>query len=130
VVDDEPDSRDFVAFVLEQSGAIVTRAASGSQAFQQIEQSAFDLIISDIGMPEMDGYQLMQQVRSLAQQVPAIALTAYAGEYDRQQALEVGFQEHLAKPVEPEALVKAIGVLVGDLQESKTPVRSIDLSAP
>jgi PAS domain S-box-containing protein len=115
VVDDEPDSRDFVTFVLEQAGAIVTRAASGSEAFRQLEQFAFDVIISDIGMPEMDGYQLMQQVRSMPQvePVPAIALTAYAGEYDRQKALKVGFQEHLAKPVEPEALVEAIVALVG-----------------
>jgi PAS domain S-box-containing protein len=108
VVDDEPDSREFVAFVLEQAGAIVTCTASGGTALQQIQQRAFDLIVSDVGMPEIDGYQLMQQVRLLGQQMPAIALTAFAGEFNQQQALQAGFQQHLAKPVEPEVLIRAI----------------------
>jgi signal transduction histidine kinase/ActR/RegA family two-component response regulator len=122
VVDDEPDSRDFVAFVLEDGGAIVTRAASGSKALQQIKQSAFDLIVSDIGMPDMDGYQLMEQVRSQGQQVSAIAVTAYAGEYDRQQALQAGFQRHLSKPVDPEALMREIVALIRS--QDPEPVRS------
>jgi signal transduction histidine kinase len=112
VVDDEPDSREFVAFVLADAGAIVTRAASGSEALQQIEQSIFDLIVSDIGMPDMDGYQLMQRVRAQGQQAPAIALTAYAGEADREQTLQAGFQRHLSKPIEPEGLVRAIVALI------------------
>ncbi|MEP0958698.1 ATP-binding protein [Leptolyngbya sp. FACHB-1515] len=113
VVDDEPDSREFVAFVLEAAGAIVSSAASGIEALQAIEQSAPDLIISDIGMPDMDGYMLMQQVRARQQehQIPAIALTAYAGEYDQRQAIAAGFQRHLAKPAEPETLVKMIMLL-------------------
>jgi signal transduction histidine kinase/ActR/RegA family two-component response regulator len=122
VVDDEPDSRDFVAFVLEDGGAIVTRAASGSEALQQIKQSAFDLIVSDIGMPDMDGYQLMEKVRSQGQQVSAIAVTAYAGEYDRQQALQAGFQRHLSKPVDPEALMREIVALIRS--QDPEPVRS------
>jgi PAS domain S-box-containing protein len=113
VVDDEPDSGDFVAFVLEEAGAIVSRTASGSEALRQMEQTAFNLIISDIGMPEMDGYQLMQQVRSAqSSTIPAIALTAYAGEYDRQQALEAGFQRHLSKPVDLEKLMKEVAALM------------------
>jgi CheY-like chemotaxis protein len=114
VVDDEPDSRDFVAFVLEQVGAIVTHVASGVEALQAIEQSIPDLIVSDIGMPEMDGYMLLQQVRVRlpASQVPAIALTAYAGEVDYQQAIAAGFQMHVSKPVEPEVLVQAIVALI------------------
>lgn len=115
VVDDEPDSRDFVAFVLEQAGAIVTSVASGIEVLQVIEQSMSDLIVSDIGMPEMDGYMLMQQVRTLerVKHVPAIALTAYAGEVDYQQAMAAGFQMHVSKPVEPEELVRAIASLCG-----------------
>lgn len=122
VVDDEADSRELVAFVLEQAGAVVTRVSSGIEALQIIKQSAPDLIVSDIGMPEMDGYMLMQQVRRLEQgrTVPAgasllpkaIALTAYAGEFDRQQALQAGFQRHLSKPIEPEGLIQAIVALI------------------
>ncbi|MGL5077915.1 MAG: response regulator, partial [Waterburya sp.] len=115
VVDDEPDSRDFIALVLELSGASVISIASGIEALTVIKQSIPDLIISDIGMPEMDGYMLLQQVRSLEQvrQVLAIALTAYAGEFDRQQALQAGFQKHLSKPIEPNELIQAISDLIG-----------------
>lgn len=116
VVDDEADSREFVAFVLEQSGAIVTSAASGIDALQAISRSTPDLIVSDIGMPQMDGYMLMRQIRALPaaqkSQIPAIALTAYAGELDRQQAIAAGFRQHLTKPVEPDQLIEAIARLV------------------
>lgn len=119
VVDDEPDSREFVAFVLEQAGAIVTRAASGIEALEQIQQSPPDVIVSDIGMPDLDGYMLMQETRLIeaAKQIPAIALTAFAGELDQKRALSpipvgdgfaAGFNQHLAKPVDPDQLVKAI----------------------
>jgi signal transduction histidine kinase len=106
VVDDDADSREFVAFVPEQAGAIVTMVSSGVEALQTIEQSVLHLIISDIGMPDMDGYSLMRQMRVTSQgrKTPAIALTAHAGEYDQQQAIAAGFQRHLAKPVEPEDL--------------------------
>ncbi|MBW4534448.1 MAG: GAF domain-containing protein [Pleurocapsa minor HA4230-MV1] len=118
VVDDEPDSRDFTALVLELSGASVTSVASGIEALTMIKQSIPDLIISDIGMPEMDGYMLLQQVRTIEQvrQVSAIALTAYAGEFNRQQALQAGFQKHLSKPIEPNKLIQAISDLVGGEQ--------------
>ncbi|MBW4622002.1 MAG: PAS domain S-box protein [Cyanosarcina radialis HA8281-LM2] len=118
VVDDEPDSREFITFLLEQAGAIVTSVASGFEALQAIERSIPDSIVSDIGMPEIDGYMLMQQIRTWEQfaEVPAIALTAYAGEFDRQQALKAGFQQHLPKPVEPEVLVKAIALLIRSTQ--------------
>ncbi|MFM2303135.1 MAG: hypothetical protein RLZZ135_542 [Cyanobacteriota bacterium] len=118
VVDDEPDSRDFTALVLELSGASVTSVASGIEALTVIKQSIPDLIISDIGMPEMDGYMLLQQVRKLEQvrQVSAIALTAYAGEFNRQQALQAGFQKHLSKPIEPNKLIQAISDLIGGEQ--------------
>ncbi|WP_375502253.1 response regulator [uncultured Nostoc sp.] len=115
VVDDETDSREFVAFVLEQAGAIVTSVASGMEALQAIEQSTPNLIVSDIGMPDMDGYMLLQQIRAQlpASQVPAIALTAYAGEFDRTQALQAGFQQHLAKPIEPAEIVTTVARLCG-----------------
>ncbi|MGL5939831.1 MAG: hybrid sensor histidine kinase/response regulator [Waterburya sp.] len=115
VVDDEPDSRDFITLVLELSGANVISIASGIEALTVIKQSIPDLIISDIGMPEMNGYMLLQQVRSLeqAKSVPLIALTAYAGEFDRQQALQAGFQKHLSKPIEPNKLIQEISDLIG-----------------
>jgi CheY-like chemotaxis protein len=117
IVDDEADIRELVAFILEQYGADVTVAASASQAVVALSQSVPDIFLSDIGMPEVDGYMLMRQLRTLPPeqggQIPAIALTAYAGEYNQQQALAAGFQLHIPKPVEPEELVKAIARLVG-----------------
>ncbi|MEH1932333.1 MAG: AAA family ATPase [Nostoc sp.] len=115
VVDDDADMREFLPFMLEQYGATVTVAPSAIAALTALSQSQPNLIISDIGMPEMDGYMLMRQVRSLKPEqggtIPAIALTAYAGEMDHQQAIAVGFQQHISKPVDPEELVKAIALL-------------------
>ncbi|MEH1947998.1 MAG: ATP-binding protein [Nostoc sp.] len=117
VVDDDNDTRDFHTFVLEQAGAMVTAVTSAKEALQILAKSEPDMLLSDIGMPEMDGYMLMRQVKALqanqAKQIPAIALTAYAGEINQQQALESGFQKHLSKPVEPDELVKAIATLIG-----------------
>ena len=116
VVDDEVDSREFIAFVLEQEGAIVTTVASGTDALQIFITSPPDLLISDIGMPEMDGYMLMRHIRELTVQqgrhVPAIALTAYAGEADEQRAALVGFQKHLAKPLDPTVGIAAVSELI------------------
>jgi PAS domain S-box-containing protein len=125
VVDDDADSRDFITFVLEQAGAIVTPVASGIEALQAIEQSVFDLVVSDIGMPEMDGYALIQQIRALKpkRQIPAIALTAYAGEIDQQQAIAAGFQAHIAKPVDPNA---AIAIVVQFTKRANAKERSPD----
>lgn len=107
VVDDEADSRELVAFVLEQAGAKVTTVSSANTALQKLQSINFDMLLSDIGMPEMNGYVLMKQVRQRLgnEQISAIALTAYVGEYDRQQAIAAGFQAHLSKPVEPADLV-------------------------
>uniref|UniRef100_A0ACD5GW74 ATP-binding protein n=1 Tax=Desertifilum tharense IPPAS B-1220 TaxID=1781255 RepID=A0ACD5GW74_9CYAN len=118
VVDDEPDMRDLLGVVLQQWGAEVQVAASAREALGLISRLPFDLVISDIGMPEMDGYQLMRQLRSRlpeqGSQVKAIALTAYAGEWNQQQALAAGFHKHLAKPVTPEVLLEAIATLLED----------------
>jgi PAS domain S-box-containing protein len=116
VVDDDPDSREFVAFVLEQAGAQVTLATTAYEALSRLMQSQPDVLLSDIGMPDMDGYMLLQQVRALPPeqggQVPAIALTAYAGDFNQQQALTAGFQQHIPKPIEPEELIQVISNLV------------------
>ncbi|MBW4516122.1 MAG: PAS domain S-box protein [Timaviella obliquedivisa GSE-PSE-MK23-08B] len=119
VIDDETDSREFVAFVLEQAGARVTTATTASEGFAILTQSQPDVLLSDIGMPDMDGYMLMQQVRLLPPEqggnVLAIALTAYAGDFNQQQALQAGFQQHLAKPIEPEALIRGIANLINSI---------------
>jgi len=90
----------------------VTAVASGFEALQALERFTPDLLISDIGMAAMDGYMLIEQIRlrrhDAGGTMPALALTAYAGASEQRKALESGFQAHLTKPVEPEALVKAI----------------------
>jgi PAS domain S-box-containing protein len=111
VVDDEADSRDLIAFVLEQAGAEVIALSSAIEVLQFFQHTQADLLVSDIGMPDMDGYMLLRQVRMLPRQdkqIPAIALTAYAGEYDQKQAITAGFQQHMSKPIDPEKLVQAI----------------------
>jgi PAS domain S-box-containing protein len=116
VIDDEADSREFVAFVLERASARVTTATTAGEGFALLTQSQPDVLLSDIGMPDMDGYMLMRQVRLLPPEqggnVLAIALTAYAGDFNQQQALQAGFQQHLAKPIEPEALIRIIANLM------------------
>ncbi len=115
VVDDETDSRDFVGFVLEEAGAIVNSVSSATAALA-VSLPSFNVLVSDIGMPEMDGYMLVRELRTRGikqnGQIPAIALTAYAGEYDKEQALAAGFQMHLSKPVEPATLVQAVKSLM------------------
>ncbi|MBN3879342.1 MULTISPECIES: hybrid sensor histidine kinase/response regulator [unclassified Nostoc] len=116
LVDDDKDSREFIAFVLEQYGAQVTEVDSAHDALNILMQTKFDLLISDIGMPDMDGYTLIRQIRKQSpdrgREIPAIALTAYAGETDRQQALAAGFQHHISKPIELEVLIQAILTIV------------------
>jgi PAS domain S-box-containing protein len=117
IVDDDEDMRTLTLAILEQQGAQVSVAASAAEALRAFDRQPPDFLISDIGMPDIDGYRLIRQIRSRSPEqgglVPAIALTAYAGEYDQQQALAAGFQRHLAKPVEPERLVGAIATLIG-----------------
>ncbi len=116
VVDDEPDSRNFIAFVLEQEGAEVIALSSAIDALESIQQNQPDLLISDIGMPEMDGYMLIRQIRNQLppqyQKLLAIALTAYAGDVNEHQVLAAGYQKHLSKPIEPKDLVATIFNLV------------------
>lgn len=112
MVDDDQDTREFQAFLLEQYGAKVTAVATGREALQWLDRFVPDVIVSDVGMADMDGYMLMQQLRSHPRYqhrpIPAIALTACARELDQQKAIEVGFSCHLTKPIEPEQLITAI----------------------
>ncbi|GBE92205.1 hybrid sensor histidine kinase/response regulator [Nostoc cycadae] len=116
VVDDDADTREFLAFFLEQQGAIVTAAHSAHAALESIAQSLPDLLLSDLGMPDVDGYALIRKLRSLPNhqggQIPAIALTAYAAETTQQLVFAAGFQLHIAKPADPVKLIAAIAGLI------------------
>jgi len=116
-VDDDADSRYLFSLVLDACGAKVMTANSASEAFEMIKREKFDVVISDIGMPDEDGFSLIGKIRDLPNEqggnVPAIALTAYARAEDRVQMLRSGFQMHLAKPVEPAELVAAVANLAG-----------------
>jgi PAS domain S-box-containing protein len=111
-VDDDADARELVVFLLENSGASVTAVSSAAEALAALAQSVPDLLLSDIGMPDTNGYLLLRQVRALPPEqgglVRAIALTAYAGEINYQQALAAGFQRHLSKPLDAHKLVQTI----------------------
>jgi PAS domain S-box-containing protein len=117
VVDDEPDARDLLMATLKQCEARVTAVASANEALEALKESPPDVLVSDIGMPLEDGYELIKKVRELEREngghhVPAIALTAYASDSAREAALEAGFQKHLAKPVEPSTLIATIAGLI------------------
>ncbi len=116
VVDDEPDVRDFISMLLEGSGATVRTAESGLAALDSVEDELPHLLISDIGMPEMDGYEFLSRLRGLGgtrSHIPAIALTAYARSEDRTRALRAGFVAHVAKPADAAELLATIAVLTG-----------------
>jgi PAS domain S-box-containing protein len=115
-VDDEADAREFITIVLEQHGISVTAVASVAEALSVLERSRPDVIISDIRMPDEDGYALIQKVRAIEAekgwQIPTAALTAYLAE-DRAKALKAGFQLHLHKLAEPTELVAMVAQLAG-----------------
>jgi PAS domain S-box-containing protein len=117
VVDDEPDALTLLKALLEIKGASVTAVESAEAARGVLEAARPDLLVCDIGMPGEDGYQLIRSIRaseseSVREALPAIALTAYAGESDRAHALEAGFDLHVAKPVDPADLISVIAGLV------------------
>ena len=113
VVDDDPDARESVAAVLEQAGATVQAVESAGDAVESLEREPSDVLVSDIAMPGVDGYTLLGRARARlrGREIPAAALTAYAGSEDRGRALAAGFQAHLAKPVDPAQLVAVVAEL-------------------
>ncbi len=110
IVDDDADSLDLLRVVLESAGARVTAVSSAKQALDAARTSHFDAVISDIGMPEMDGYAFVRTLRAneAGAPIPAVALTAYARAEDAAQARRAGFHEHLTKPVDAHALVAVV----------------------
>jgi len=116
-VDDEPDARMLVKRVLEECRAEVFLASSAAEAVGMVESARPDVLVSDIGMPEVDGYELLRRVRALGAdrggRVPAIALTAFARSEDRTRALLAGYLVHVSKPVEPQELVATVASVAG-----------------
>ena len=118
-VDDRIDTREFLKFVLEDYGAEVLTVASARSAIGALKDNPgkYDVLISDIGMPEEDGYFLIREVRTLAAsaggEIPAVALTAYAGDKERERAIDAGFKTHIAKPVKPVQLALMVANLAG-----------------
>jgi CheY-like chemotaxis protein len=115
IVDDSASGRRMLQHVLERSGAEVTALSSAYEALKTLEQSTPEVLLSDVGMPGMDGYALMREVRARGPEhggnVPAIALSGYATPEDRERALAAGFQLHLAKPLKLDDVVRAIANL-------------------
>ncbi len=123
VVDDDSDTRQMLKAVLSECQADVITAASAAEAIQEIERRKPDVLVSDLGMPEKDGYELIKNVREMESvdhtaRMPALALTAYAKAEDRVRALTGGYQVHLSKPVEPAEFVLVVANLVGRGQSS------------
>jgi len=117
VVDDEADSRDLVTAILTRCGSEVRCCESTADALKVFREWKPDILVSDIGMPNEDGFALIKKLRKLrlkrAREIPAVALTAYATDDDRERTLSAGFQVHVTKPIEPEALVRSIAGAVG-----------------
>jgi signal transduction histidine kinase/ActR/RegA family two-component response regulator len=117
VVEDQDDARDLITRVLTECDAEVLAASTADEALRAVERDRPDVIVSDIAMPDVDGYELLRRVRALGPahggRIPAIALTAFARSEDRTRALRAGFLVHVAKPVEPSELVATVASIVG-----------------
>jgi CheY-like chemotaxis protein len=116
LVDDDFETRELLQSILVERGADADVASGGREALAKLVSRRYDVIVSDIAMPDVDGYRLLAEVRRLPVDagagIPAIALTAYAGPQSARQALSAGFQGHLAKPVDPDTLVATIADLL------------------
>ncbi len=112
IVDDQPDARELISMVLMQAGAEVVTAGSVADALVALKGAKPDVLLSDIGMPDEDGFTLISRLRSLSPEdggrIPVIALTAYATEDDRQRSLAAGFENHVSKPVNSDELISAV----------------------
>ena len=116
VVDDDADTRELLEWVLKRTGAEVVLASSAKEALAAVEASKPQVLVSDIAMPEEDGYSLVRKIRALPPErggrMPAVALTAHSLIQDRLQSLRAGFQSHVPKPVVPEELVEVVTSIV------------------
>ncbi len=117
LVEDNPDTLDMLRYIFDERGAEVITAASVPEALDALERRSPNALVSDIALPDQDGYELIRQVRERAPehggQIPAVAVTAYAAPEDRVRALDSGFQRHLAKPIDPDEMIAVVASLVG-----------------
>jgi CheY-like chemotaxis protein len=115
-IDDEEDALGLLRVVLEAAGAEVVTMSSASDALQRVADAKPDVMVVDLGMPQMDGFEFIGRIRASSdadvRDIPAAALTAFARSEDRTKALDHGFEMHLAKPVDPGELVSSIATLV------------------
>jgi CheY-like chemotaxis protein len=116
VVDDDADTRELIEWVLKRVGAEVTSVGSSREALEVLKVDRPHLLVSDIAMPQEDGYELLKKIRALPPEqggrIPAIALTAHSLVQDRLQSLRAGFQSHVPKPVVPEELVEVVASII------------------
>src|SRR5262249_52973976 len=119
LVEDDPDTLDILKFIFDECGAEVITATSASEGLEALERWQPDTLISDIAMPNEDGYELIRQVRSREPErggkIPAVAVTAYAAAEDRVRALNAGFHMHVAKPIDPDELIALVASLTGHI---------------
>jgi signal transduction histidine kinase/ActR/RegA family two-component response regulator len=108
LVEDDADSREMMTLLLEHAGAEVTPAAHARDALKILEEQQVDIMLADVGLPQMDGYTLVKKMRATGVDTPAVALTGYASASDRAHAIDAGFNDHLGKPVQPEELVEVL----------------------
>ncbi len=119
-VDDGLDEVEMYTFALARRGAHVVTAATAEEALHIAAVQRFDVIVSDVSLPRMDGLALMRELRRLGVRSPSIALTGWAGDRGRSEALEAGFDDHRPKPCTPSELVEAIGELLGRDKDTST----------
>ncbi len=116
IVDDDRDTRELIEWVLKRVGAEVTAVGSAREALEAIDRDKPHVLVSDIAMPEEDGYSLLRKIRALPPEhggrIPAIALTAHSLVQDRLQSLRAGFQSHVPKPVVPEEMVEVVASVI------------------
>jgi CheY-like chemotaxis protein len=124
LVDDEADTREVLRALLEVQGANVTAASSAGEALELLRRHPTDVLLADIGMPEQDGYALIEAVRALTTSeavIPAIAVTAYVSSRDRAHAFKAGYGWHVAKPVDPDQLIAVVSAAARSHPSSSQP---------
>jgi CheY-like chemotaxis protein len=122
-VDDQADARELIAELLELHGAKVVVADSAASALKALDETSLDVLVSDIGMPDEDGYQLIRKIRARGHDrggnIPAVAVTGFASSMDNQHAISEGFQFYLAKPIDPHTLLSVVARLSGRPSKSE-----------
>jgi len=113
LVEDDADAREVLSQILADAGATVSAVESAEEAIDRLGAGAFDVLVSDIGLPGLSGADLVKWVREHGHRLPAVAVTAYATTDDRRRLAADGFDEHFAKPVDPTELVEAVARLGG-----------------